>query len=87
MLTSIRDEMPGVIHEAALPELFSFWRSPCRGATLATTGRVGEDIINLYNRWRKVERSRGAPAGLSMQQTYLHVRDTLPQLKMYGAVL
>ena len=33
------------------------------------------------------ERGRGAPAGLSMQQTYLHVRDTLPQLKMYGAVL
>ena len=23
--------MPGVIHEAALPELFSFWRSPRRG--------------------------------------------------------
>ena len=87
LLTRVRSEMPGVIHEAALPELFSFWRSPRRGATLATTGRVGEDVINLYNRWRKVERSRGAPAGLSMQQTYLHVRDTLPQLKMYGAVL
>ena len=75
------------MHEAAVPELFSLWRSPRRGATLATTGKVGEDVITLYNRWRRVERSKGAPAGLSMHQTYLHVRSALPQLMDYGAVL
>ena len=88
LLGRIKEELPSIVPDAAEPLMYSLWHSGQRGATLAVTGRVGKDIIELYNRWRTVESRRGTvPAGLSMQQTYLHVKSSLPQLKMYGAVL
>ena len=88
LLGRIKEELQGIVPGAAEPLMYSLWRSGRQGATLVVTGRVGKDIIELYNRWRTVESRRGTvPARLSMQQTYLHVKSLLPQLKMYGAVL
>ncbi|KAL7533009.1 hypothetical protein ACHAXR_004991 [Thalassiosira sp. AJA248-18] len=88
LIGEVKLRYPLLIHKDATPELFSLWRSMRRGATLATTGKVGKDIIDLYHRWRSIEGGKGGvPAGLDMQQTYLHVRSCLPQLRMYGAVL
>jgi len=88
MIDKVKTHHPHVISEAAKTELFSLWRSGRRGATLATTGKVSDEIINLFNRWRKVEAGKGSGAeGLSMHQTYLHVKNTMPQLREYGKVL
>ena len=88
LLGRVKAECPGVIDKEATPMMFSLWRSMRRGTTLAATGSIGQDIIDLYNRWRKIEGSKGGvPAGLSMQQTYLHVRGAMPQLKQFGTVL
>ena len=55
-------------------------------ATATTTGRVRKEVTKLYNRWWMIKGSKGGvPLGLSMQQVYLHVRDTLSQLREYGA--
>ncbi len=85
---SRRLRFKNVIPEAATPDMYSLWRSGRRGATLAVTGKVPDSVITLYNRWRTVESSRGAGAtGLGMQQTYLHVKASLPKLRMYGKAL
>lgn len=87
LIGKAKARFPRVFLEDADPEMFSLWRSMRRGATLETTGRVSDEIIKLYQRWRSVEASKaGAPAGLSMHQVYLHVRAALPQLMLYGAV-
>lgn len=87
LIGRVKLRFPELILKDADPEMFSLWRSLRRGATLETTGRVSDEIIKLYHRWRSVEHSKsGAPAGLSMHQVYLHVRSSLPELMMYGAV-
>ena len=86
LIGAVKAKYPKLILKDASPGMFSLWRSLRRGATATTTGRVGRDVIELYNRWRKIEGSKGGvPLGLSMQQVYLHVRNTLPQLREYGA--
>ena len=88
MIGQVKQRYPKLILEDADPDLFSLWRSMRRGSTLETTGRVPDEIVKLYNRWRSVEHSKaGAPAGLSMHQVYLHVRASLPKMMMYGAAL
>ena len=88
LIGRVKIRFPKLILADASPELFSLWRSMRRGATLETTGRVSDETIRLYHRWRSVEHSKaGAPAGLSMHQVYLHVRASLPNLMLYGKEL
>ena len=88
LIAQVKERFPKIILEDADPRLFSLWRSMRRGSTLETTGRVPDEIIKLYNRWRSVELSKaGAPVGLSMHQVYLHVRSSLPNMMLYGAAL
>lgn len=88
LIGRFKDRHPKLILADADPELFSFWRSLRRGATLETTGRVSDETTKLYHWWRSVENSKaGAPAGLSMHQVHLHVRASLPNLMLYGKEL
>ena len=57
------------------------------GAILETTKRVSYTVIRLINRWRKKERAKGAEPGLTMQQTYTHIKNTLPLLKLYSKAM
>ena len=66
---------------------FSLRRSLRRGAILETTNRVSDTVIKLINRWRKKEGAKGAEPGLTMPQTYTHVRNTFPVLKEYSKAL
>ena len=76
LIGRVKDRYPKLILADADPELFSLWRSMRRGATLETTGRVSDETIRLYHRWRSVENSKaGAPAGLSMHQVYIYNRN------------
>jgi hypothetical protein len=78
---------PDLFSKGTLLSMFSLWRSPRRGATLETSGRVSETVVNLVNRWRKKEAAKGTAPGLTMQQTYTQVRDTVHLLREYSKAL
>ena len=85
LLGRFKEELPGIIPEAANPLINSLLRTGQRVNMLAVTKQVGKDEPKLLNHWRlynhrkTVESRKGTvPAELSMQQTYLHVKCSLP---------
>ena len=73
--------------KSSLLHMFALRRSLRRGSILETTNRVSDTVIKLINRWRKKEGAKGAEPGLTMQQTYAHVNNTLPMLKFYSKAM
>ena len=66
-------------------ESYSLFRSLRRGSTTeAVKNRVGQDIIELNNRWRKFDRARGMKPSLGMKDHYTEVKLVLPALWQYS---
>ena len=83
----LHESKPHLFSKGTLMRMFALRRSLRRGAILETTNRVSDSVIKLINRWRKKEGAKGAEPGLTMQQTYTHVKYTFPQLKLYSKAL
>jgi hypothetical protein len=72
---------PGV----EISESYSLFRSLRRGSTTeAVKNRVGQDIIELNNRWRKFDRARGMKPSLGMKDHYTEIKLILAALWQYS---
>ena len=78
-MTKVKDKFPGVIPEKCDPLAeFSLWRSGRRGSTTeAGNQKVGADVIEMNNRWRKKMRAKGAAVFQNMRMVYTNVRAAL----------
>jgi hypothetical protein len=77
-----------LVPQAIKLEDFSLWRSPRRGAVLETTqGGVNSMVIELVNRWRSKEGTKGSVPNLPMQQVYTEVWSTLPTMLLSSQAL
>ena len=69
-------------------EDFSINRSFRRGSsTTAQVMQIPTDIIELINRWKKIERSKGKKPKFSMIETYSEIELLIPKLVQYSALL
>jgi hypothetical protein len=81
------------LHFSLLPEVvetgnFSLWRSQRRRAVLETTNQdVAETVIELINRWHKMEAAKGSEAGLPMRQVHTQFKSTLPTMLKFSKAL
>ena len=74
--------------EHNIREDFSINWSFCRGtSTSAQLAQVPTDIIELANRWKKIERSKGRKPKLSMLENYSDIELLVPKLVQYSASL
>jgi hypothetical protein len=65
-------------------EVYSLHRSLRRGSTTRATNRgVPKEIIEMNNRWRKLEAARGRRQGMSMMSHYTEIRLAIPTLWRY----
>ena len=79
VLASIQDESPNIIpSDINVVERYSIYRSFRRGATTrAKEMKVPTDIIEMNNRWRKVERQQGSLPRLPMTQLYMEITQVI----------
>ena len=76
------------LKEYNVREEFSINRSFRRGSsTRAQVLEISTDIIELVNRWKKVERAKGRQAKLSMIETYADIEILIPKVVKYSAML
>ena len=76
------------LNEVNIREEFSINRSFRRGSsTTAQVLQIPTDIIELMNRWKKRERSKGRKPKLSMIETYADIELLIPKLIQYSAQL
>jgi hypothetical protein len=69
-------------------EVYSLRRSLRRGSTSAATNKgVPKEIIEMNNRWRKLEAARGRRPGMSMMAHYTDIRLAIPTLWRYSRAL
>ena len=88
LIVRAREKYPSVLPAAVGVNDFSLWRSLRRGAVLETTNQdVSEKVIELINRWRKMEAAKGSLPGLPMRQVYTQVRSTVPVMLLYSKAL
>jgi hypothetical protein len=67
-------------------EVYSLGRSLRRVSTSAATNSgVTRDIVELNNRWRKAEQSRGRKPSMSMAAHYTEIKLMLPTLWKYSS--
>ena len=84
---ALHESKPHLFSKGSLMHMFALRMLLRRGAILETTNRVSDTVIKIINRWRKKEGAKGVDPGLTMQQTYTHVKYTFPQLKLYSKAL
>ena len=61
-----------------IAEVYNVYRSFCCGATTRDReAKVPKDIIELNNRWSKVERKSGGMPKMSMADLYTEIRQAL----------
>ena len=76
------------LKEFTIREDFSINRSFRRGSsTRAQVLEVPTDIIEIVNRWKKIERSKGRQAKMSMIETYADIELLIPKAVKYSAML
>jgi hypothetical protein len=69
-------------------EVYSLRRSLRHGSTTrATNAGVSKEIIEMNNRWRKLEAARGRRQGMSMMSHYTEIRLAIPTLWRYSRML
>ncbi len=69
-------------------EVYSLRRSLRRGSTTRARNQgVPEALIEMNNRWRKVESARGRRPGMSMMAHYREIRLSIPLLWRYTRML
>ena len=76
------------LSEFNIREDYSINRSFRRGSsTSAQLVGVPKDIVELVNRWKKTERSKGRKAKFSMVDTYTDIELLIPKMVKYSAML
>jgi hypothetical protein len=69
-------------------EVYSLRISLRRGSTTRATNRgAPKEIIEMNNRWRKLEAARGRRQGMSMMSHYTEIRLAIPTLWRYSRML
>jgi hypothetical protein len=88
-LVGIRVALPHLFApEINVAEVYSLQRSLHRGSTTEARNRgVHQDVIELNNRWQKVEAARGRKTGMSMMSHYTEIRLSIPTLWKYSKAL
>ena len=76
------------LEDQNIREDYSINRSLRRGSsTRAQLLEIPTDIIEVCNRWKKIERSKGRKAKLSMIETYADIELLIPKMVKYSALL
>jgi hypothetical protein len=76
------------LNDVNIREEYSINRSFRRGSsTHAQNCKVPSSVIEAQNRWRKVERAKGARAKFTMIETYADIEQLIPTLVRYSAML
>jgi hypothetical protein len=85
-LQIIKESQPGLIPpEVDCYSQFGISRSYWRGATSTAKVRgVDRDTIDLVNRWRKFENSKGRQPRLSMQDHYSDIKILVTELTRFS---
>ena len=69
-------------------EEYGIFRSLRRGATTEAHNQgVAEPVIEMNNRWRKVERAKGKKASLTLSQHYTEVKQAVKLLLKFSEAL
>ena len=69
-------------------EEYGLFRSLRRGATTeAHNQEVGTTVIEMNNRWRKVERAKGKKASMTLSQHYTEVKQAVKVLLKFSSAL
>ena len=78
-LSNLQASRPDLIsHDIVITEAYNVYRSFRRGSTTrAREVKVPKDIIELNNRWSKVERKSGGMPKMSMADLYTEIRQAL----------
>lgn len=78
-LVALKQERPGLIPDRVDPmEDMSLRRSGRRAATTEVQNNgLGKPKLELHNRWKKVERARGAAPQMDMVSTYTQTQEAL----------
>ena len=76
------------LHDHDIREEFSINRSLRRGSsTHAQNSKIPVPVIDVQNRWRKVERAKGRKVRMAMIETYSDIEQLIPTLVQYSAML
>lgn len=88
-LKKVQTDRPDLISAGVeFEETHNIHRSFRRGATTrAREAKVPKDIVELNNRWKKVERKSGGMPNLSMQDLYTEMRQALATLTTFSESL
>ena len=79
VLSNVQASRPDLIpRDMVITEAYNIYRSFRRGATTrAREAKVPKDVIEINNRWNKVERKSGGMPCLSMADLYTEIRQAL----------
>jgi len=74
--------------DVVIEEVYNLRRSLRRGATTeAGNQKVPKSIVDMNNRWRKMEQARGRALGMAMQAHYTEVKLAIPSLWSFSNAL
>ena len=85
-LRKVQKERPDLIaDDVDIEDVYNIYRSLRRGATSRAT-ELGYDgaIIDMNNRWRKVQLSKGARPAFKMRELYVELKLVLPSLLRFS---
>ena len=88
-LRKVQKERPDLISDdVEVEEVYNIYRSLRRGATSRAT-ELGYDgaVIDMNNRWRKVQLSKGARPTFKMRELYVELKLVLPSLLRFSSNL
>ncbi len=88
-LRRVQKERPDLIpDDVEVEEVYNIYRSLRRGATSRAT-ELGYDgaVIDMNNRWRKVQLSKGARPAFKMRELYVELKLVLPSLLRFSSNL
>ena len=88
-LTRARASKPSLFApDVVIEEVYHLRRSLRRGATTeAGNQKVPKSIVDLNNRWRKLEQAKGRALGMAMQAHYTEVKQAIPSLWSFSNAL
>jgi len=85
----VQDTRPNLFpHGVNISDSYSLRRSPRRGSTSEAQNRnVPTEIVEMNNRWRKVEKAGTRAPSMTMRQHYMEIELMLPTLIKYSLKL
>ena len=76
------------LRNKTIREDFSINRSFRRGSsTYAQNKKIPRHVIDVHNRWRKIERAKGKKARMAMIENYSEIEQLIPTLVRYSEML